>query len=174
MGRRGYAPEVSVDAGRTRTVSWEDPELALPELARLSGLDYLRRVQAGAIAPPPITAQLGITFDAIEPGVVVASLDPLEAFANPLGSIHGGVACTLLDTALACAGHTTLEAGWGYTSIDLSVRYLRAVVPSVGRLTATGRVVKPGRRVAFTEGEIVDADGRTYATATSSLLVFAR
>jgi uncharacterized protein (TIGR00369 family) len=165
---------MSADARRSRTVTWQDPALALPDLERLSGLDYLRRVQAGAIPAPPITAQFGITFTVVEPGRVVASLEPHEAFFNPLGSVHGGVACTLLDTVLACAGHTTLEAGTGYTSIDLAVRYLRPILPSVGRLTATGRVVKPGRRVVFTEGEVVDGQGRVCATATSSLLVFAR
>jgi uncharacterized protein (TIGR00369 family) len=163
---------VSADASRSRTTTWEDPEVALPHLTQLSGLDYLRGVQAGTIPAPPITAQFGIEFSVVELGRVVASLEPLEAFANPLGSIHGGVACTLLDTVLACAAHTTLEAGTGYTSIDLAVRYLRPIQPSVGRLTATGRVVKPGRRVAFAEGEIVDQQGRVYATATSSLLVF--
>lgn len=165
---------MTADPSRTRTVTWEDPRLALPDLARLSGLDYLRRVQAGTIPAPPITAQFGIVFRVVDPGLVVAELEPLEAFFNPLGSVHGGVACTLLDTVLACAGHSTLPAGTGYTSIDLAVRYLRPIAPEVGRLTATGRVVKPGRRVCFTEGQIVDAAGRTVATATSTLLVFER
>jgi uncharacterized protein (TIGR00369 family) len=173
VGRTGgYAPSVSADVSRSRTVTWQDPALALPALQRLSGLDYLRQVQAGTIPSPPITAQFGITFSVVEPGRVVAELEPDEAFFNPLGSVHGGVACTLLDTVLACAGHTTLPAGTGYTSIDLAVQYLRPILPAGGRLTATGRIVKPGRRVAFTEGEITDAEGRVVATATSSLLVF--
>jgi uncharacterized protein (TIGR00369 family) len=78
----------------------------------------------------------------------------------------------LLDTVAGCAVHTTLPAGVGYTSIELKVNYLRAVHASSGPLTAIGRVVKPGRRVAFAEGEVLDAAGRTVATATSSLLVF--
>jgi uncharacterized protein (TIGR00369 family) len=86
--------------------------------------------------------------------------------------VHGGLVCTLLDTVAGCAVHTTLPAGFGYTSIELKVNYLRAVHLTSGPLTAVGTVVKPGRRVAFAEGEVYDAAGKVVATATSSLLVF--
>src|SRR5919206_3300742 len=95
-----------------------------------------------------------------------------ESVYNPIGVVHGGLVCTLLDTVAGCAVHTTLPQGMAYTSIELKVNYLRAVHASSGPLTAIGTVVKPGRRVAFAEGEVRDAGGRTVATASSSLLVF--
>jgi uncharacterized protein (TIGR00369 family) len=107
---------------------------------------------------PMITAAGGCTLD--------------ESVYNPIGVVHGGLVCTLLDTVAGCAVHTTLPKGMGYTSIELKVSYLRPVHATSGPLTAIGRVVKPGRRVAFSEGEILDAQGRAVATASSSLLVF--
>ena len=95
-----------------------------------------------------------------------------ESVYTPIGVVHGGLVCTMLDTVAGCAVHTTLPAGVGYTSIELEVSYLPAVHVGSGPLTAIGRVVKPGRRVAFAEGEVLDAAGRTVATASSSLLVF--
>ena len=91
---------------------------------------------------------------------------------NPIGAVHGGVVCTLLDSALGCALHTTLPAGKGYTSVEIKVSYLKAVRPSSGLLTATGRVVRVGSRVGFTEGEVTDASGAIVATASSTLLLF--
>ena len=86
--------------------------------------------------------------------------------------MHGGVLCTLLDTVVGCAVHTTLEAGWGYTSIDLNVNYLRPVTLKTGTLTAVGTLTKGGRRVSFAAGEIRDAAGALIATGTSSMLMF--
>ena len=114
--------------------------------------------------------RMGIT--ALEEGRVEFSCELDESVYNPIGVVHGGLVCTLLDTVAGCAVHTTLPAGVGYTSIELKVNYLRAVHATSGPLTAIGRVVKPGRRVAFAEGEVLDAAGRTVATASSSLLVF--
>jgi uncharacterized protein (TIGR00369 family) len=86
--------------------------------------------------------------------------------------VHGGLVCTLLDSAVGCATHTTLPAGTGYTSIEIKVNYLRPVTRDSGPLTCVGRVTKPGSRVTFAEGEVTDNTGRTVATATSTLLVF--
>lgn len=153
------------------TVTWTDPAEALPSLASLSGLDYLRRVRDGRLPPPPIAQVFGMRFGETEDGRFSATCDPREAFFNPLGTVHGGLACTMLDTALGCVAHSTLPAGSGYTSIDISVSYLRPILPSAGRLTATGTVVKRGRRVVFAEARLTDAAGVLYASATSSLLV---
>ena len=96
---------------------------------------------------------------------------PGEHHYNPLGMVHGGLACTLLDSVVGCAGQTTLPAGVGYTSIDLNVSYLRPILATTGLLRAHGRVVKGGQRVIFAEGSLTDAAGTVLATATSSLLV---
>jgi len=106
-------------------------------------------------------------------GHIVFECEPDESSYNPLGVVHGGLVCTLLDTVTGCAVHSTLEAGVSYTSIDLSVSYLRAVTVESGTLRATGIATKVGRRVGFAEGRVIDASGREVATATSSLLIVA-
>ena len=118
-----------------------------------------------------MAAVLGFTIDEVEPGRVVFSCAPDASTYNPTGVVHGGLVCTLADSATACAVHSTLDAGVAYTSIDLAVSYLRPVTTDSGVLRAEGVVTKPGRRVAFARAEIVDGAGRTVATATSSCLV---
>jgi uncharacterized protein (TIGR00369 family) len=96
---------------------------------------------------------------------------PDESVYNPLGVVHGGLLCTLADTVAGCAVQTTLEAGVGYTSIDITVNYLRPVTLDSGTILATGRVIKPGRRVALAAAEVHDQAGRLLATATSNCLI---
>ena len=103
---------------------------------------------------------------------MVFTCRPDESAYNPIGAIHGGVVCTLLDSVAGCALHTTLPQGKGYTSIEIKVNYLKAVRLNSGLLTATGTVVKSGARVGFTEGVVTDESGATVATATSTLLIF--
>jgi uncharacterized protein (TIGR00369 family) len=160
-----------MDTDRRMLVEWTDPAEALPSLAALSGIEYLRQVRDGVLPPPPIAQVFGMRFGDIEDGRLSVTCDPREAFFNPLGTVHGGLACTMLDTALGCAAHTTLAAGTGYTSIDITVSYLRPILPSAGPVTATGTVIKRGRRVLFAEAALSDAAGTVYAKATSSLLV---
>jgi len=157
---------------RTRTVEWHDPLITAAGALERSGLETMQAIRDGVLPPPPIAklVQMGIT--ALEEGRAEFTCDVDESVYNPIGVVHGGLVCTMLDTVAGCAVHTTLPAGVGYTSIELKVSYLRAVHASSGPLTAIGRVVKPGRRVAFAEGEVLDAAGRTVATASSSLLVF--
>jgi uncharacterized protein (TIGR00369 family) len=157
---------------RSRTVTWHDPMITAAGAAQRSGLETMEAIRDGVLPPAPIAAlvQMGIT--SVAEGRVEFTCAVDESVYNPIGVVHGGLVCTMLDTVAGCAVHTTLPAGVGYTSIELKVSYLRAVQLSSGPLTAIGRVVKPGRRVAFAEGEVLDASGRTVATASSSLLVF--
>ena len=157
---------------RSRTVTWEDPMATALAGRGAEGLDFLRSMIAGEVAGPPIASLLGMSLVSVDPGEAVFTLTPDESMFNPIGVVHGGVVCTLLDSALGCALHTTLPAGKGYTSVEIKVSYLKAVLPSSGLLTATGRVVRAGSRVGFTEGEVRDASGAIVATATSTLLVF--
>ncbi|WP_439594169.1 PaaI family thioesterase [Microbacterium sp.] len=159
---------------RSRTVTWDDPMPPLEASAELSGLEYLRALIAGEYPPPPIARLLGFDIVEAREGEVVFECEPGEYHYNPLGTVHGGLACTLLDTVVGCAAHTTLAKGVGYTSIDLNVSYLRPILATSGTLRAVGRVVKTGSRVIFAEGVLQDAAGRSLATATSSLLVLAR
>ncbi|GAA1932992.1 PaaI family thioesterase [Microbacterium aoyamense] len=159
---------------RSRTVTWDDPLPPLEASAGLSGLDYLRGLIAGEYPPPPIARLLGFEIVEANEGEAIFECEPGEYHYNPLGTVHGGLACTLLDTVVGCAAHTTLAKGVGYTSIDLNVSYLRPILATSGTLRAIGRVVKPGQRVIFAEGVLQDAAGRPLATATSSLLVLQR
>jgi uncharacterized protein (TIGR00369 family) len=113
-------------------------------------------------------------FDLVsaDPGRVVFSCRPDESVYNPIGAVHGGLVCALLDSVLGCALHSTLPLGRGFTSVEIKVNYLKAVRLSSGPLTATGTVVKSGTRVGFTEGVVTDASGAAVATASSTLLVF--
>jgi uncharacterized protein (TIGR00369 family) len=165
------APEDWGDA-RSRTVTWHDPMITAAGALERSGLETLEAIRDGLLPPPPIAVLMQFDVRALEEGRVEFGCTLDESVYNPIGVVHGGLVCTLLDTVAGCAVHTTLPKGMGYTSIELKVNYLRPVHATSGPLTAIGRVVKPGRRVAFSEGEILDAQGRTVATASSSLLVF--
>ena len=159
-------------AARSRTVTWQDPmQTALAGRGRV-GLDFLESMIAGEVPPPPIANLLGMSLVEVEHGRAVFTLTPDESMYNPIGVVHGGIVCTLLDSALGCALHTTLPAGKGYTSVEIKVNYLKGVTPESRLLTATGRVVRAGARVGFTEGEVLDASGALVATASSTLLLF--
>ena len=166
-------PEPSADWGepRERTVRWYDPMVGAGAGRSMAGLDYLRSMLAGELPPPPIAATLGFSLCSVDRGEAVFIGTPDESVYNPIGVVHGGLVCTLLDSALGCAVHTTLAAGVGYTSIELKVNYLRPVTATSGELTAHGWVTKPGRRVAFADGDVRDRNGTVLATATGSCLV---
>jgi len=154
-----------------RTVRWYDPGPTAAAAAGLSGLDFLRQLRDGTRPPPPIASLFGMRMATVESGRVVFEYEPDDSVYNPIGMVHGGVVCTLADTVIGCAVHSTLEAGVGYTSIDLQVSYLRPLTSGSGVVVATGIVVKPGRRAAFGRAEIVDGAGRTVAEATGSCLI---
>jgi len=157
---------------RSRTVTWHDPRVTAAGALERSGLETLQAIRDGILPPAPIGMLMQFDIRSLEEGRVEFGCTLDESVYNPIGVVHGGLVCTLLDTVAGCAVHTTLPAGMAYTSIEIKVNYLRAVHATSGPLTAIGRVVKPGRRVAFAEGEILDAQGRSVATASSSLLVF--
>ncbi|GAA4156709.1 PaaI family thioesterase [Gryllotalpicola daejeonensis] len=158
---------------RSLTVEWEDPAPAAAQIPAVSGLNYIRGLADGTYPPAPIAKLMGFTLSEVEQGRVVFECAPGEQHYNPIGTVHGGLACTLLDSAVGCAVQTTLQPGQGYTSIDISVSYLRPIVATSGALRCEGVVTKPGSRVAFAEAKLFDGAGRLVATATSSLLVFA-
>ena len=157
---------------RTKTVTWYDPHAAAAAGRGMAGLDYLRAIMAGELPGAPIAALVGTRPVSVEPGSVTFACTPDESAYNPIGVVHGGLVCTLLDSVIGCAVHTTLPAGTGYTSTSLTINYLRAVTVESGELRAEGHVTKPGRRVAFADATVVDGQGKVVATATGSCLVF--
>jgi uncharacterized protein (TIGR00369 family) len=156
---------------RERTFSWADPAAIAAAGAALSGAEFFAAVAAGTIPPPPVMRALDFDGVSFEAGRAAFRLTPREFHYNPLGTVHGGVFATLLDSACGCAVHTMLPAGIFYTSLDLSVKFLRPVTVDTGPITAEGTVVHLGRRTALAEGRITDAAGKVYVTATSSCLL---
>jgi uncharacterized protein (TIGR00369 family) len=160
------------DGDRTRTFSWQDPAVSLSASAERSGIELLRAIMAGDLAPPPMAELLNMRIDEVEAGRVVFSGEPAEWMYNPIGSVHGGVAATLLDSCMGCAIHSLLPAGVGYTTSDLQVRYLRGMTVETGRVLAEGTVVHAGRRLATAEGRLYVAEsGKLIAHATAGCIV---
>lgn len=141
------------------------------DLAGLDGMAQLRK-RIELDRPPPMLQTMGLSLVDIGEGLAVFEGTPDERFYNPSGTVHGGYAATLLDSACGIAVHTRMTAEQGYTTLELKVSYLRALTADSGRVRAQGRVLSLGRRAAFTEATLVDARGRLCATATSTLLVF--
>ncbi|MGJ5830114.1 PaaI family thioesterase [Streptomyces ossamyceticus] len=158
--------------GRTRTYEWEDPELTAAAVGRVSGLEFLRDLAAGRLPAPPVSATLDMALEEVEFGRAVFSLLPGEEHYNPIGSVHGGVFATLLDSAAGCAVQSTLSAGMAYTSLDLNVKFLRRITVDTGRVRAVGTVLNGGRRTALAEAKLIDDQDRLLAHATSSCLLF--
>ena len=139
----------------------------------LTGLEQLRRLIAMGGRPPIGETLDFVLVDAGEGFAAFEAVPSLRAY-NPLGTVHGGYAATLLDSACGCAAHSRLTPTQGYTTLELKVAYHKAITQETGRLRAEGRVLSIGRRAAFAEATLKDADGRLYASATSTLLVFER
>lgn len=159
-------------ATQSRTFSWTSPGQAdLGALLAMTGLEQLESMREGGMPHPPIMDTLGITDLRPEPGRVVVEMPAAEFHYNPLGSVHGGVISTLLDTAAACAVHTTLAAGELYTSVDLTVKFLRPVTVDSGVLTCEGTVIQRGRRTALAQAQLTDGAGKLVAHATSTCLI---
>jgi uncharacterized protein (TIGR00369 family) len=161
------------DAERTRTYSWNDPMASFSEGAGMSGVEFLRAMADGRVPRPPISQTLG--FDGlgdVAEGRVVFTMTPAEHHYNPIGSVHGGVYATLLDSACGCAVQSLLPAGDFYTSLDLSVKFLRGMTKDTGQVQCIGTVTHMGRRTALAEAKIVDGNGKLYASATSTCMIF--
>jgi uncharacterized protein (TIGR00369 family) len=157
---------------RHRNVTWQDPLVGAALARDLSGLEYLLAIAEGRIPPPPIAVLLGMSIVRVEPGQVTFGLDVGEHLYNPIGSVHGGVFCTLLDSAMGCAVHTSLDRGQAYTTLELKVNIVKALTLDTPGVAATGQVVSAGRRVVTASGQITGPDGVLYAHATTTCLVF--
>ncbi len=158
-------------AQKSRVITWNDPAPTAAIGASMDGLEYVRATIDGRLPAPPITHLMQFELVSVEPGKAVFTCTPDESAYNAVGAIAGGVVCTLLDTAVGAAVHSTMPKGKGFASLEIKVNFLKAVRPSSGVLTATGTVVKSGSRAAFTEGTVTDASGAVVATASSTLLV---
>jgi uncharacterized protein (TIGR00369 family) len=156
---------------RTLEVTWEDP-MALAEAARaMSGMDFLRAMRDGKVPHPPICALMNYRLVEVEAGHAVFEGTPAEQHYNPIGVVHGGLAMTLLDSAMGCAVHTQMPAGGGYTTLEAKTNLVRAITSDTGKLRAIGKVVHLGKRIATAEARLEDAAGKLYAHATTTCIV---
>ena len=163
----------SPGTSRSRVVTWEDPLPAAEIGAGMAGIDYMRAVAAGEFPPPPIAVLLRMGPVAVEEGWVAFEGEPGEEHYNPIGTVHGGYAATLIDSAIGCAVHTTLPAGSGYSSLTLETKFVRAITRDTGRVRAEAHVLHRGRRQATGEARLYDAKTRkllAHGTGTCLIL----
>ncbi len=137
----------------------------------MTGLQLLEGIRAGTIPPPGFAVLLDLTLEHVEEGHVTFAMTPGEAHLNPLGTVHGGLLATMLDSAMGCAVQSMLPAGSSYTTLQLDVKYVRPPQLGRGPIVAEGTVVHAGRRTATAEGRVLDSDGRLCAHATTTCLV---
>jgi len=156
---------------RRKVIEWEDPLELAARVREMSGIDALRAIQSGELPPPPIALLMGMGPGLVEPGRVIFDAEPDETHFNPIGTVHGGWAATLLDTVMGCAVQTLCPPSVGYTSLELKINFVRPLLAGAGPQTAEGVVLHPGKRVATAEGRIHDADGRLIAHGTTTCLI---
>lgn len=159
---------------RTRTYQWDATPLDPTLLASLPGVEIIRRIARGELPAPSMAATLGmgLLLGEVEEGRVVFEGEPGEHVLNPLGTVHGGFAATLLDSAMGCAVHTLLPPATGYGTVDLKVSFLRPILRDVGVVRVEGKVINPGRTLMLAEGRVIGRDdGKLYAHGTCTCFI---
>jgi uncharacterized protein (TIGR00369 family) len=159
-------------AARQRTYTWTDPAITAAAARRLDGNAFFDQITRGELPGAPVAHTLGFSPVYVRDGVARFELDPEEFHYNPIGSVHGGVIATLCDSACGCAVHSMLPAGAYYTSLDLSVKFLRPVSAATGRMVCEGTVLHLGARSALAQATLTGPDGKLYAQAMSSCMIF--
>ena len=158
---------------RSRTYSWEDPNVLRDAGSSMSGLEFWKAVFGGKLPPPPIAATMDFTGVEVQEGRIVFVGEPAEFHYNPIGVVHGGFAMTLMDSALGCAVHTTLAKGEGYTSLETSVNFVRPITSETGRVRCEASILHRGGTIATAEGKLVaEKTGKLLAHGTTTCLIF--
>jgi len=175
--RPSHQDAADTDAGaastaRERTYRWDDPAIAAAAAREQDGTSFLRAILDGRLPGAPIAHTLDFRPVSVEPGVVVFEFTPAEFHYNPIGTVHGGMIATVCDSVCGCAVQSLLPAGTYYTSLDLSVKFLRPVTAATGSMTCEGTVTNLGGRSALAQARLTDASGKLYAHATSSCMIF--
>jgi uncharacterized protein (TIGR00369 family) len=159
---------------RTRTFSWQDPYVTSAAAEGRTGLEFLQALIAGKVPPPPIALALDFTLVAASEGFARFEGNAAEFHYNPIGVVHGGIACTLLDSAMGCAVMSTLDAKHAYTTVQLNVNLTRPISRDTGRMIAEARIVHRGGRIATADGRLTDGAGKLLAHATTTCMIFPR
>lgn len=160
-----------VEQHRNRQFSWRDPAQTAAAAARMAGLDFLQAVVRGEHRAP-IQDTLEMELTAIEPGRAEYRLTPQEFHFNPAGTLHGGVMATIVDSAMSCALWSTLEAGIGWTTMEMKLGLLRTVTSEAGELVCVGTLINAGHRAGAAEARVHDAKGRLCAYASTTCMIF--
>jgi uncharacterized protein (TIGR00369 family) len=156
---------------RSLTVAWSDPRILADAARSMSGIEFLQAIRDGKLPAPPIAQLLGMRLAEVERGHAVFEVVPAEHHYNPIGVVHGGLAMTLLDSAMACSVQTQIPAGSGYTTVEVKVNLVRAITSQTGKLRAIGKVLHLGSRIGTAEGRLEDASGKLYAHGTTTCIV---
>lgn len=163
--------EIPSEGRRERTVSWHDPIHAAPLGNGLSGLELMRGIRDGTLPAPPMARLIGFRCVTAEPGEIAMSLHYDPSLENLMGMAHGGVAATMLDTAMGCAASTVLPTGSGVVTLDLNITYLRPVTARQTPVVATARVINLGRRIVYVGGEVRSSDDTLVAHAVGNFSI---
>ncbi|MAX80915.1 MAG: hypothetical protein CL843_12175 [Crocinitomicaceae bacterium] len=161
-----------METQRTRTYTWDDPLVALEKAKALTGLEYIKQMHAGKIAPPPILDTAGISMFSVKEGDVVFLIHPQEFQYNPIGSVHGGIITTILDSAIGCSLHTVLEKNTAYTTLEIKVNFMRKITHKTPPLHTETTIIHRGRSTALLESKLIDSDQSIYAYASSTCMIF--
>jgi len=159
-------------AGNERSYGWSDPDELAQAFRRLPGLEFLRRMMTGELPRPGIQQTLAFRLVEVSEGRAVFQGRAEPWTLNPAGGVHGAWYAALLDSCMGCAVHSTLPAGWGYTTLEYKINLVRGATPDAGELIAQGRTLHRGRSTATAEGSLVGPDGRLYAHGSTTCLLF--
>lgn len=137
----------------------------------MSGLQLLTGIIGGNLPAPPIQRTLNFRPVEVASGFIAFVGNPKFEYYNPLGSIHGGYTAAILDSCMACAVHSTLEAGYSYATLEIKINYVRPITCETGEVRAEGKVIHSGKRIATAEGRLLDSAGKLYAHGTTTCLI---
>ena len=156
---------------RERTITWQDPGIIAKAGKTMSGLEIIKAIKAGELPPPPISELIGMWVAEASEGRVVFAIEPAEYHYSPLGMVHGGIAATLLDSAMGLAVVSMLPAANFFTTLELKVNYVRPIMDKTGIMYCEGKIIHMGSRVSTAEGRMTDAAGKLYVHGTTTCLV---
>jgi uncharacterized protein (TIGR00369 family) len=159
------------DNSRQRSYTWQDPMISAQVLGKTSGIDLMKAINAGELPPPPIAYTLDYRLVEVREGYAVFAGTPAEFHYNPMGVVHGGYASTLLDSALGVAVQSVMPQGFGSTTIELHVYFVRPLTRDTGRVRAIAQVLHQGKRIVTAEARLVDENDKLYSHATSTYMV---
>jgi uncharacterized protein (TIGR00369 family) len=162
---------MTAETKRSATIEWSDP-MPLAQAGRsMAGIDFLRAIRDKRLPGPPIAQLMGFELVEVDTGHAVFEIVPGERHYNPIGVVHGGLAMTLLDSAMGCAVQTHMPAGTAYTTLEAKTNLVRAITAQTGKLRAVGKTLHVGKRMATAEGRLEDAAGKLYAHSSTTCIV---